>query len=366
MVLTEKVLQAFLVLLQAGLWENTTTNVVRYSLTESEWEDLYSLSKYHTVEAIVYDGIQKLPQAYVLPTSLVLRWTVRTDQIEKRYHWMNDILVQQSAYFDKHDLFPTLLKGQGLARYYAMPSHRICGDIDWYFEKRTDYNRVNLLLQNANIPLNFQAGFSVSYHWKGCEVEHHQKIFDLHNPFNSRYLRNLEKKEASNQDALWLADTSIQLPAPLVNALQVNAHILKHLLSFGIGIRQLCDAARLYYFYANQLDGEQLKHIYKKLGILKWIDLLHDVLVRYLGLDKRYLPFQPVADTDGSWMMHDILVAGNFGFYDEQYNTIHGNEAPQRVRKSRKLWHSFRSYVKVAPWEAISFPIVQFLSKGNK
>jgi hypothetical protein len=41
--------------------------------------------------------------------------------------------------------------------------------------------------------------------------------------------------------------------------LQVNAHILKHLLSFGIGIRQLCDAARLYKTYHNQVDGNVLK-----------------------------------------------------------------------------------------------------------
>lgn len=141
--------------------------------------------------------------------------------------------------------------------------------------------------------------------------------------------------------------------------LQVNAHILKHLLSFGIGIRQLCDAARLYKTYHNEVEGTVLKVVYTKLKIIKWIELLHEVLVKYIGLSKENLPFPLERNQSADWMMEEIWKSGNFGFHDERYQQ---ENSGKREGTKRRLWSSFIKYVPYAPMEALSFPLVHFYS----
>src|SRR5690606_29307272 len=196
------------------------------------------------------------------------------------------------------------------------------------------------------------AGFSSEYLWQGIVVEHHQKMVDLHNPFLTRYLKNLETDFCHRRVQQDGQGNALFLPAPMLMIVQVNAHILKHLLSFGLGIRQLCDSARVYCEFHNEVNGSELQTVYRRLGILKWIDLLHVILVKYIGLPKQYLPFELPEQLNADWMMDEIWRSGNFGFYDSG-----------REQAVKRIWSNMKKYMRYAPMEAISFPVMQFYSK---
>lgn len=360
----EAVYKPFFCVLRLGLWEQAQERVEDFfPISDLHWEKLYQLAMKHTVEGVLFDGLQKLPTAYLPTKALLLRWTVRVDAIERRNLWMNKVIVAQSHFFKEQKLSIMLLKGQGLARCYPNPNRRICGDIDWYVTEKKDYESLYKILQERNLKPEKQAGFSFSAVWKNCDTEVHQRMFDLHNPFLGRYLKKLEKEQQADALSLTWGDTAVALPSVLLSFVQVNAHILKHLLSFGIGMRQLCDSARLCFYYADQVDGEQLQKIYERLGIKKWIDLLHCLLVKDIGLDPKYLPFPLVDAVDAQWMMDEILTAGNFGFHDERVDLAKEEALNQRVDSFKRWRHNFARYVPYAPYETIFFPMMQFYSR---
>ena len=357
--LEDKVAKAFFTLLRAGLWNKSIDSIDCFPLSKADWDTLFRISVQQTVEGIVFDGIQMLSSDLLPPREMHIKWLVRVEKIEQRNRWMNDILAEQVAFFSKESIQPILLKGQGLAICYENPGRRVCGDIDWYFQTTDEFYKADRLLAKYSIVTEATAGYSSFYLWRDCEIDHHQKLFDIHNPFLSGYLQHLQQHEKNLSVIISIQKEEVVLPSPLLQMLQVNAHILKHLLSFGIGIRQLCDAARLYKTYHNEVEGTVLKTVYTKLKIIKWIELLHEVLVKYIGLPKENLPFPLERNQSADWMMEEIWKSGNFGFHDERYQQ---ENSGKREGTKRRVWSSFIKYVPYAPMEALSFPLVHFYS----
>lgn len=342
---------ALLSLLRLGLW-GKKEELEFLPLSAAQWKELYGYALMHTVEGVIYDALQQLPANLLPPRDLMMKWTVRVDQIERHNKQMNRCIAEQLLIFGKEGIEPMILKGQGVAAYYKVPEHRVCGDVDWYFTSKEQYIKANDLFRHKGVNIKYTAGFSSEYIWRGIVVEHHQRMFDIHNPLSIGYVDGLEKDLYDQRIKQDVQGLTLNLPAPLLMVLQVNVHILKHLLSFGLGMRQLCDSARVYYEFRNEVDGQELKEIYKRLGILKWINLLHAILVKYIGLPVQYLPFELPRNVNADWMMEDIWRSGNFGFYDS------GREqAPKRI------WSNMKKYIKYAPMEAISFPLMQTYSK---
>ena len=357
--LEDKVAKAFFTLLRAGLWNRSIDSIDCFPLSKADWDTLFRISVQQTVEGIVFDGIQMLSSDLLPPREMHIKWLVRVEKIEQRNRWMNDILAEQVAFFSKESIQPILLKGQGLAICYENPGRRVCGDIDWYFRTTDEFYKADKLLAKYGIVTEATAGYSSFYLWRDCEIDHHQKLFDIHNPFLSVYLQNLQQREKNLSVRISIQKEGIVLPSPLLQMLQVNAHILKHLLSFGIGIRQLCDAARLYKTYHSHIDSTVLKAVYTKLKIIKWIELLHEVLVKYIGISEEDLPFPLERNQSADWMMEEIWKSGNFGFHDERYQQ---ENSGKREGTGKRLWSSFIKYVPYAPMEALSFPLVHFYS----
>lgn len=364
--LKNKITKIFFLLLQSGLWKKSILDSTYFPLSSKEWEEIYKISINQTVECIVFDGIQKLDLKDQPPKILLLNWAVRVEKQGQRNEIMNESISELFSLFKEKGASPILLKGQGLAKCYPNPLHRICGDIDLYFEDRKSYDDAFKIINDKGLDINSMPGFSSEYMFGKFEVEHHQRMFDIHNPFVQHVLKKIRKEEVNNANYLMIKDNRIKIPSALETIVQANCHILKHLLSFGIGIRQLCDSARVYFYYHSELKDKDLRSIYSKLGIDKWINLLHQLLVKYIGLEENRLPYSLNNNVDADWMMEDILIAGNFGFHNEKFKSIESNLNGDRANKKSRIWDSFMKYVKVTPSEAIWFPIMQYYSRVNK
>lgn len=354
-----KVQQAFLTLLRSGLWESPIDDLSIFPLDKEEWKNLYSISMAQTVEGIVYEGMLKLPPAFLPHKIFQLRWTVRVDQIERQNKLMAEILVQIDDIFKEEDIPFTLLKGLSLASLYEKPLLRSSGDIDLYFDSVKDFKRANALIRSKNIQVNTGALNSSIYLWKSCEVEHHTKMMDILNPFKQGYIKKLINAEKGFYRKLKIQEKTINGISWTLAHIQTNSHILKHYLGFGIGLRQFCDVARLYKNSISEIDKLKLQAHYKKLGILDWMYMVNNLLIQYLGLSKNFLPFENHPEQDAKWLLNDVLVAGNFGFHDTRYVQHSDNlkENRQRNNALERVVPHLLNAKKYAPAEAFWFPI---------
>lgn len=352
----------FFQLLRIGLWGEGQL-VLTTPMTAEDWDTIRAYAANHTVDGIIYDSFPFLEEQQLPPLALRLKWAARIDQIERRNEKMNQVIAEQFVLFSKIGLRPILLKGQGIAASYRIPNHRSCGDIDWYFDNNGYAEARKYLKENA-VKFRDTAGFSLDYEWGNIYTEHHKKLFDIRSPFKLRYLRALKDQYKSQEQMLRIGNESIRLLAPELQLLQINGHILKHMISFGIGLRQICDSARLYHTTHTTIDKEDLQKMYTKSGIINWIHLLHKILVEYVGLPIDEIPFPYPENIDADWMMNEIWYSGNFGFHDERFEEGKIISAISSLPDGpKRLWKNFNRYFKFAPQEVFFFTLVHSYSR---
>ena len=355
----------FLILLRAGLWENQPPgNPNLFSLESEEWNYLYNLSKAHTVEGIIYEGILKLPSEFYPPFNLLLKWTAVIDGIERYNLKMKNTMIDMAHSLKNHGSSVVLLKGFGLGNNYIKPNLRISGDVDFYFETKMDFDLAIDYLQKNNIAYKNGDHGSIYYKYNNTEFEHHVKMIDLFNPFVRKSLKDIENIERGNYTYLDKEKFNISIPSYNIMQIQANAHILKHFLGFGIGLRQFCDVARLCSIDTENYNGKVLKNYFKKLKIYKWIELVFSFLINHLGLPKNNIPFEITLNEDTDWLKDEILNSGNFGFYQQSFNRG-GNLERESSRSdffNRVLPH-LKKGLKYCPYEAVFYPISKIYTK---
>lgn len=354
-------LGAFLEALGSSLWDRPIRHSYFDGLNRKEWITIFSMSFHQTVEGHIADAILALPQSLLPPQDLLLKWIVRLQHIEENNRRMAEVVSQQGRLFQEFGIKAYLQKGHGVSMYYPKPDVRVSGDIDWFFPTRNDYDRANQLMKERGEGFHVQPAYSSGYSFEGVETEHHLKLIQLRNPFVLKYCRALVKELSRGNVTVEFGPSKVEIPSPLLNIVQVNAHILKHQVTYGIGLRQLCDSAILYHRFHDQIDGGELKHIYKKLGMLDWSHVLHQVLVDLLGIQPEKLPYEIEQKPGVEWMKEYILRTGNFGFYDPLNPDI--NNPGGRVNRRVRLMSNFKKLYPLAPVETICFPFVHLFSK---
>lgn len=356
-----KIKAAFFFLLRSGLWGKNEKESAEhfFPLTDMEWSALYRRAVEQTVEGLLYDGILLLEKEHLPPRHLQIKWSVRIDRIERDHLRTNALIAEQHAFFAKRHLFPLLLKGQGVAACYRIPEHRICGDIDWYFDDKRPFTLAWLHLVKRGIPMVRGGGYV--FLWEGCEMDLHERLFDLYNPFCGSLLKQCRADFPDT--TLFIGGQDVTVLAPQVQIIQVTAHILKHSLAFGIGLRQFCDLASLYHTYQSVLDEKRLERLYSRLGLANWIAAVHQFLINDLGLAAEDLPFPIRATPRGLAMVDEVWNSGNFGFYDERYMQDRDGQFFARKNKNTGLLRRMIRYFPYAPKEAFWFPVIHFLNR---
>lgn len=360
----------FFQLLRIGLWSDVGTDKDELlpELSIDDWNSLFLYATKQTVEGVFFDALQILNQESIPPENILIKWTVRIDQIENRNKKINSLIANQWRWFKNNNLNPIMLKGQGVAQHYASPLRRGTGDIDWFFDSKS-YGRVLGLLRKKGIVLDIEGFYDISYTSDSIIVEHHRKLFDMENPFKKKVLNKLLSTRKDALGSINIDSEEITILSPVLQLVQVNLHILKHQLGFGIGVRQLCDSARLYHSYKDKYDSEELMMIYKSLGILKWIHVLHHVLVTAFGLSEDKLPFGIPKGIDSSWMLEEVWQSGTFGYYDERYKNGKIFFLSAQSDPINRIFKSFKFYSRLVPFEAVSYVLnrifLKFFLKKN-
>lgn len=303
-------------LLRAGLWEKEADlSAFPPALTEKDWCQVLDLARRQTVTGLVYRGLDHLPDQFLPAEEILLRLTAEADRIERVNRHMDEAVCSLFTFFGELGLHPILLKGQGVGILYDHPLLRVAGDIDLCFTDRQESERAQMLVCEAGLHPEKKPDGSLAYQWNGIDVEHHPELTDLCNPFT----KSCVKKQECDRSYVRLTPktechTVVAVPAPALNLLSLNTHILKHAMGRGIGLRQLCDMARAYHTLHDKTDGNEVRETYRYCGLLRWSRLLHSFLVNDLGMPVSDLPYEERLITADP-LREIILRGGNFGQY---------------------------------------------------
>lgn len=308
--------------------------------TTNEWTELYKLAKQHTLVGVLFAAIEKLPAEQRPPRALLLQWYGHTETIQAKNAQVNEDAVKICEIIRNDGMRCLVLKGQGIATYYPDPTLRQCGDIDLWVEG--GLKKVKNYLQTKGevkdiiyTHMDYEAPVSTE-----VEVHHCPSYF-----YNPLYLWRMKKYFNSQADLfdnhIFLPEDAgkIYIPNVEFNRFYILLHIYRHYFTEGIGLRQMLD----YYYVIIKEDTKESKQrtmeLFKKTGMAGFVGATMWVLQEVFGLEKKYLLCHP-DEKRGKQLLKEILVAGNFGKYDDRINKNSQNKLFSRA------WISFKRKLK--------------------
>ena len=325
----------FLVLLRAGLWEKDVQ--LAETPDEQAWENLLQGAREQAVTGLLLRAVAHLSEAQTPPAPVRMRLIAEADLLDRKGSRVERAEQSVLALYQNAGLHPVIQKGSRSARHYAVPALRVSGDVDLFFPEAEFSQAVALAHEARKAPDG-----SYVFKQEGVTVELHPRYYDLH------------------------CDPS-RLPAPASDCgelLLLSAHILKHALGAGVGLKQLCDMARALDACEGSYDKRALAEALGYAGITRWHTLLCSLLVTDLGLDPACCleGFAPVSPEP---LRKIVREGGNFGQATEKrQKALHSGSAFARKASTaftflKRLPFSLR----VAPREARA--TIRELIRGN-
>lgn len=316
--------------------------------TEKEWEGIYAICQKQAVAAFVFSAIERFNESGQRPpAALLYEWIGLSEQVKAQNALMNKEAARLTILFEKAGHHTAILKGQANARLYHQPWSRQPGDIDIWVDGGEAAVMESLhrlrLIDSCDIRLYEREGKPTkSYHHvhlptneNGVNVEvHFRPSSGVFNPFVNKQIQSFLEEEIGK--GCELTDDGFMVPSLRFALVMQMAHVQRHFMSEGIGLRQLID-----YYYLLKSDirkqKEDLPDTLGHLGLAKMAGAVMWVLNERLGLEEEYL-IAPMDERRGKILLNDILRGGNFGKYatDKRLNVI-GRLLTGRIRHLKLL-----------------------------
>ena len=351
--------QQFFSLLCAGLW-NAPADTSLFG-PDTDWAEIYKMGKRQTVTGILLDGIQTLPAECRPSRALYLQWCSDLMVIEEKNHLLNRELANILAKLQEKGIEPVLVKGQGVAQNYREPLHRQSGDIDLYIGAK-DFEAANRLLLEDGRIIEEEDFKHIAIERYGVCVENHRVLINLSSPVADHRLQQETNRWHGNHHLckkVRLENCEVLTPPDAFNVSYLLIHILKHFLSEGIGIRQLCDWACLLYHLPDEEERMRAGRLLKALNLEKTARIFGYILKEYMGLPASCLPVPilPQDEAIAQWLLNDIWTGGNFGKHDEvQRRRLMRHYWTRKLETFFRVLRRCRELGSIAPSEARWYP----------
>lgn len=335
--------KAFFELVRAGLW-GKEVKLSDFDLLD--FDKIYSLAEEQAVVGIVAAGVDvvsngKIPQVYALT------FVGSALQIEQRNLAMNHYLGELIEKLRQGGVYTLLVKGQGIAQCYERPLWRSSGDIDFFMSKENYEKAKDVLLPRASyIENETKSTLHLAMTIDTWMVELHGTLRCGLSPRIDKALDDIQNAIIYGDNVRsWLnGNSQVFLLRADEDVVYVFSHILQHFFKGGIGIRQLCDLARLLWTYKTSLNHNLLRKRLVDMGVMTEWKAFGCVLVNTLGLPEEAMPFYDNAyKRKSERVLSYILEVGNFGHNkDISYQSKHSVFIRKTITFLRQAKDSFR------------------------
>lgn len=208
-----------------------------------------------------------------------------------------------SKVFDKAKISYIVMKGMSCGKYYPVPNHRQCGDIDIY--PGDAFEESNKALEKAGIhvePHYYRHTASVI---QGVTIENHRILCDLRGPKKQTHsfeslLKTLAQDSVKNGELYGKDYPQAHFPSADFNAHFLPWHVSAHFEFERVTLRHLLDWALFLYHDGNKINVSLLRESKKKFtyGFGPFADILTYLSIRYLNLPVDSLPIEIVEDAN--------------------------------------------------------------------
>lgn len=346
-----RVEMCFFGLLRLALDDSTDVSIPA-GLTADEWQTVYEMATKQAVAGVIAIAINRLPDNRKPPKDMLMRWIGTYMAIRKNNALLYARSIELISRLAADGFRCCILKGQGNAAMYPDPYCRVPGDIDVWIDAdrpsvvsyiRRSFPDVIVGYQHIDYPIFndvlVEAHFLPSYMTDPITNHRMQRFFDI-------------EKSVCCRNLVSLPDGMGRIPVPphYFNAVYQLAHIFRHYMEQGIGLRQLID----YYYVLRNLEAERRPYVLTTLKALRLdkfsravMYIMHDVL----GLDNSLL----ITDIDrwrGERLLHEIMSGGNFGKYNGKSWLYGKTMLSRQLLKFRRNCDMFMAY----PSETVSEP----------
>lgn len=292
--------------------------------TEEEWGELYELSQKQSIASFVFPALEILIRhGQKPPMETLYEWIGFSEQVKGQNELMNKEAARLTALFENEGHRTAILKGQANARLYPNPQSRQPGDIDIWVsggKKSVLQTLKKMHLMDKGLSKYGSKKAKESYHHihlptneNGIDVEvHFRPSSGNYNLFANRRLQKFLDKEIEGDNQL--VEGGFRMPSLKFALVMQMAHIQRHFLGAGLGLRQIID----YYYLLRSDTGhecEDVKGRLRELGLSHIAGAVMWILHKELGLEEEYL-IAPVDEERGKLLLAVVQEGGNFGYYN--------------------------------------------------
>lgn len=299
------------------------TDSFEEKLSEKEWIQIFKAAHSQALVGVMFCGVKKLGKELAPPFNLMMQWAAEAERIRG----LNTVFYAESKrlaeLFEANGRKNIILKGQANSRFYPDKFCRQPGDIDIYVEGGKE-SVVELIDKLGMLPPDLPEGAFNAYHHvhlpeneKGVSVEvHFRPSSGFHNKFyNNRFQACLEE----NLNDSVLTPEGFYAPSMKFALLMQLAHIERHFIMEGVGLRQLND----YYFLLKKSDKDDREYVaerLKKLNMKRFAKALMWILNKVFLLEKDFMLCE-MNESLGKKIMSEIISGGNFGWDNKKQIT---------------------------------------------
>ncbi len=318
----------FFSLLRSGLYRRP---VPESELPASiDWPAVMALAKKHVVRGVIVDSTQWLPERLRPSASMRASMGKYAMGLIQTNLVLDRTAARLAACLRGHGIEGVMLKGQGVALYYAAALMRHCGDIDYYVGKKHYREAMDVCRRelsddkNADEETEQHFGFMMG----GIPIELHRLASRVYSPVKGKRFQRwveYELEQSPRRRRLNVGDDYVMLPSYDFDAIFIFYHAWRHFITGGIGMRQLCDWTMIFHTHAGDIDTERLAENLDRFGMTKGWKLFGCIAVNHLGLPADKMPlYDPAYAKKSEKVLEEIIEGGNFGRYTKEYARTRG------------------------------------------
>lgn len=270
------------------------------------------------------------------PTDLLMRWAMEEQRLRALNAKFDTEARRLTELFESLGLYSVILKGQGNAMLYPEAAPRTPGDIDIFVEggkcEVLKVLRREGLLDEHDTPSYHHAHMKMGKSGIIIEV-HYRPSSGLSTPWrNCRFQRILNEEIRKSQ----MTDKGFRVPTATFNLLMQLAHIQRHFINSGIGMRQIIDFCYVLENAHND-DVERCRRLLSGFGMKRVAQAVMWIASEKLGFTFSS-HFANPSQRWGEMLLAHIVNDGNFGQFAESegYTFVH-RIAVEQLRKLRLM-----------------------------
>lgn len=304
----ENSFERLIALLRSSLMGFRISEQLFASMTEVDWEELFTMAKKQGVAAIAFDAIEKMQLK--MPKTLLLKWFAVSSMIKNNYVIQEKSACKLADLWAENGIKTVVMKGIAFAHFYPKPLLRQCGDADVYLIDFKDtsvsghqkaYERGNLIVEQHGVKVNRDYYKNSSFCFEKLHVENHCFCTQIRGSKRSKNLEVLLENLLLNSKSEKIGNYSLEKPCVMFNALFLIEHARNHFLREGIELRHVCDWLMFKNMYQNQLDEVVFAKYCQEYGLTNFLQSMNHLADMIATGDMQYF------DENDELLLNDIL-----------------------------------------------------------